>query len=170
MTDEQTSTNPFAAEPFGAQPPDDPASAVQDATEEAQGMYVPRVHEAGDKLPSLAAEPLLLPKRKPHPGKPRRRTWVDNDGDLWWEVKGSNEVLGFQEGGLVNMDFGRLQRDLGPLIELDSVNITTAVENAIDQTLAWAKAMVHHHAEDQDNTIARAAMFELLNELDKVKR
>lgn len=116
-------------------------------------------------------------------GMPRCRLFVDADGDVWQELKTRNngELVGIQAGELVYMDSQAIRDTYGPLTELESVNVSTAVQVAVRQTvndvanyLRTVLAHVDHDALRGGTTGQRDAVKEMLEkvilEIDKSVR
>lgn len=60
-----------------------------------------------------------------NPGKPRRRTWVDADGDLWQSMKGKSDVISLDGQGVLSLAV--VDATYGPLAEIDSSHLSTAM-------------------------------------------
>lgn len=163
MTDEENKASD--SYPFGVQPP-----GVAELAQRPEGAYVPRTMEERT-AEEAQLPPITLPARAPHPGRPRRRTWVDNDGDVWHEIKfGTGRVEGIQDGQVARLRFSDVEERYGPLIELDSVNMTTAAENAIDQMHAACITFLHQEALREDDEALRKRLVKAAEDINGWKR
>lgn len=163
MTDEENKVSD--SYPFGVEPP-----GVAEPVEQPEGTYVPRtMEERVAELPQLP--PITLPARSPHPGKPRKRTWVDNDGDIWQESKTStNLVESIQDGQVVRRDFRDVEEQYGPLIELDAINTTTAMEATIDGIHSTFVNFLRHGAKHDANEQVRERLTTIADEVERWAR
>lgn len=113
---------------------------------------------------------ITLPKRSPHPGIPRRRTWVDNDGDIWQESKAHfDAVEGIQDGQLVRENFRTMEGQYGPFVELKSINMTTAWEATIDDMHAEFVGFLREAARRETDEAIAKRLHELADIADQAK-
>lgn len=129
------------------------------------------------------AEPILeLPKRRhANPGRPRLRTFIDCDGDLWQSMKGNGDSLtGIEYGAAIVRSGDEVRNLYGPLVELDSVNISTAIEGVIEESVdrivgyvrQLAQAQVHNpeHRTERETEAAKRALTEVAEAIEGFKR
>jgi hypothetical protein len=86
-----------------------------------------------EQVSALSPTGWEMPARKPHPRRPRRRTLIDRDGDVWQISKSENMLVGVIEGELARQSFHDVEEMYGPLHEIDSDHSETATDNLLDQ-------------------------------------
>lgn len=129
------------------------------------------------------AEPILeLPKRRhANPGRPRLRTFIDCDGDLWQATKGNGDSLtGIEYGAAIVRPGDEVRNLYGPLVELDSTNISTAIEGVIEEVvdriagyarkLAQAQVNNPEHRTERESAAATRVLMDLADTVEAFKR